>query len=108
MIRVPRLTFVSEGYPFRRLLITSMKGQLFVLLILFHNIFLVWLRNGGTVKTCTPIASSRIALFSKQARHACPDTIPLLAEGGGIEPLGHIAHPGFQDRLPAIQRHPLP
>jgi hypothetical protein len=25
-------------------------------------------------------------------------------EGGGIEPLA-LNHPGFQDRLPAIQRH---
>lgn len=30
-----------------------------------------------------------------------------LAEGGGIEPLGHNAYPGFQDQLPAIQRHLL-
>lgn len=31
----------------------------------------------------------------------------LLAEGGGIEPLGRNAYHGFQDRLPAIRRHPL-
>ena len=31
---------------------------------------------GGAVKTCTPI-SFEIALFSKQARHACPVTTPL-------------------------------
>ena len=28
-----------------------------------------------------------------------------LEEGGGIEPLGRNAHPGFQNQLPAIQRH---
>lgn len=30
-----------------------------------------------------------------------------MAEGGGIEPLGRNAYPGFQDQLPTIQRHPL-
>lgn len=29
-----------------------------------------------------------------------------MAEGGGVEPPGHNACPGFQIQLPAIQRHP--
>ena len=36
-----------------------------------------------------------------------PPPEKIMAEGGGIEPLGRSAHPGFQDRLPTIQRRPL-
>lgn len=93
MMRIPRFTFVSEGYPLRRLRVISMKGQFFSLFVVFHNSILVGLRFGGTVKTCTPIAFSRIALFSKQARYVCPVTVPSLVQGGGFEPL---------DILPAI------